>query len=325
MPDVHFFDFNLEHIRRVPKCNTRWTLHYNDIGTFECHLSLSSDFMREAIERLRTGKYFVARQKNQTAIIIGYDTQKDFVLYGRTCNWILTKRITKKFEEITDTPPALAAKFVTEAFSDTPILTIGNIAECSESVSFIKDNHGVTFDFIKECLGLRKYGHSVSLDVDKKIWLFNVNYGVERNFLLSEANKQAYDCRLTYDVLDLANCGYYEKEIITIDDEGNESSETETTYIETDKTGLLRWEALLDGKSESEANSDLSKKKVKDSSNFSTRRLGYGIDYELGDILKIQIIKGAYRTTMSKRVTGIELDFDENGTTEKPILEDLEV
>ncbi|MBO5370801.1 MAG: hypothetical protein J6B23_09020 [Clostridia bacterium] len=323
MPDVHFFGLDVEHISRVPKCNTHWTIYYNDIGNFECHMSLANEFVPIAIERLQSQRPFIARQDGQTAIIIGYDANKDFCLYGRTCNWIMTKRITHKFAEVSDTPVALARKFVSDAFPDS-FFSLGSTISTTNKISYAKDNMSRTFDCVKEVLDQKKYGHNVVVDVDRKKWYFNIIAGRELTLVLSEANRQAYDCRLTYDMLDVATCGYYNKEVTVTDEEGNESTETEVAYISGIKTGLSRWEGILSGSTLGEASAELQKMKANDSSAFSTVSLAYGVDYNLGDIIKTQIVKGAYRATIRKRVTGIELFFNEQGKSEKPIFENEE-
>ncbi len=323
--DIQIFDFNLNYLKQIPNCNSRWELYYNDIGTFEGHISLSSTFVPEMIERLQNRNFFVVKQKNFAAIAIGYDAQNDFTLYGRTCNWILTKRVSKKFEEQTDTAQNIARRFVSTAFSDCPNFIIGSSPGATGNITFAKDSDGLTSDYVKECLSLKNYGHSVDLDFVNKQWRFNISNGVSRNFMRSEANKTAYNSRLTYDILDYANFGYYEKEIVTTDSEGNEETTTETASINAEnKTGLLRWETLLSGCTESEARADLRSKKPKDNTSFSTRNIRYGIDYNLGDIFKLHLIKGIYRAPVERRVNGVEVLWNESGYSERPIFEVLE-
>lgn len=323
--DLQFYDFNLNFLKQVPKSNTRWELRYNDVGTFEAAMSYNTPFVADAIERLNSGSFFVVRQGNYTAIIIGYDIQDTAVLYGRTCNWILTKRISKKFAEETFAPQTKARSLVSEAFSDCSNFALGTNISATDTATLAKDNDGTTFDYVKEILSLKNYGHSVSLDLTNKLWKFNITNGVQRDFVRSEANKTAYDARLTYDVLDLADCGYYEKEVTTTDADGNETTSTETTYLKRgSKSGLLRWESLLSGSTEGEALADLKLKKAKDDTAFSTRNIKYGTDYNLGDIFTMQLIKGLYSAPVTRRVTGIEITYNESGYTERPIFEALE-
>ena len=316
--DLQFYDYNLNFLKQIPKSNTRWQLHYNDVGTFEGTLPLDNPFIANAIEILNNKEFFVVRQGDYTAIIIGYDIQNNAVLYGRTCNWILTRRISKKFTEETFAPQTKARSLVSTAFSDCSNFVLGNNIEAADTVTYGKSFDSTTFDTVKECLALKNYGHSVTLDLVNKQWCFNVLKGVQRDFMRSEANKTAYDARLTYDILDLANCGYYEKE-------DTSSGSNVTTYIKRgERSGILRWETLLSGSTESEAAANLKLKKAKDGTVFSTRNIKYGVDYELGDIFKLQLVKGLYRAPMSRRVTGVEISYNESGYSERPIFEALE-
>ena len=316
--DLQFYDYNLNFLKQIPKSNTRWQLHYNDVGTFECTLSLGNPFITDAIERLNNKEFFIVRQGDYTAIIIGYDIQNSAVFYGRTCNWILTRRISKKFTEETFAPQTKARSLVSTAFSDCSNFVLGDNIEATDTVTYGKSFNSTTFDTVKECLALKNYGHSVTLDLVNKQWCFNVFKGIQRDFMRSEANKTAYDARLTYDILDLADCGYYEKE-------DTSSGSNVTTYIKrVERSGILRWEALLSGNIESEAMSNLKLKKAKDGTTFSTRNIKYGVDYELGDIFKLQLVKGLYRAPMSRRVTGVEISYNESGYSERPIFEALE-
>lgn len=323
--DLQFFDYNLNFLKQIPKSNTRWQLRYNDIGTFEGTMSLNNPFVTEAVERLNNKEFFIVRQGDYTAIIIGYDIQNSAVFYGRTCNWILTRRTSRKFAEASFTPQAKARSLVSTAFSDCSNFILGDNIDSSDTVTFGKSTDGTTFDFVKEFLSLKNYGHSVTLDLVNKQWCFNVLKGIQRDFTRSEANKTAYDSRLTFDILDLADCGYYEKEVKATDASGNETSSNVTTYLNRgNRSGILRWETLLSGSTESEAAANLKLKKAKDGTTFSTRNIKYGVDYELGDILKLQLIKGLYRAPMSRRVTGVEISYSENGYSERPIFEALE-
>ena len=323
--DLQFYDFNLNLLKQVPKAKTRWELHYNDIGSFECTMSYNTPFVADAIEYLNRGEFFVVRQGDYTGIVIGYDIQNEAVLYGRTCNWILTKRISNKFAEETFAPQTKARSLVSTAFSDCSNFVMGANITATDTATLAKDNAGTTFDFVKEVLSLKNYGHNVSLNLENKQWVFNITNGVRRDFMRSEANKTAYDARLTYDILDLADCGYYEKEVTTTDSDGNETKSNETTYLKRgNKSGLLRWESLLQGSTESEALADLKLKKPIDGTSFSTRNIRYGIDYNLGDIFTMQFIKGLYHAPVTRRVTGIEITYNENGYTERPICEALE-
>ena len=88
---IYDFEFNLLHIEHdIASCN--WKLYDNEIGTFEMHFPISSDLTVIAMQK----SYLVAVQGSKQAIITGRQIGDEGVLYGRTCNWILTRFCTSE-------------------------------------------------------------------------------------------------------------------------------------------------------------------------------------------------------------------------------------
>ena len=107
------YDFEFKLLLLEPDIiKSRWVIYYNDVGTFEAHLPLTS----ELVEIVSNNQYLVVFQNGFSAIVVGYQLSDELVLYGRTCNWLLTKRITPKFEKTSVYPGDAAASFVTTAF-----------------------------------------------------------------------------------------------------------------------------------------------------------------------------------------------------------------
>ena len=88
MEDIRIYDyeFNLLHIEHdIVSCN--WTIHENAIGSFEMHFPLTSNL----ISVIMQNRYLVAVQGKKQAIITGRQVNTEGVLYGRTCNWLLSR------------------------------------------------------------------------------------------------------------------------------------------------------------------------------------------------------------------------------------------
>lgn len=303
--DLRFYDFDLNFLRQIPVSRSRWEIKFADIGNIEIDIPITNDFAPYIIAHIEDG--IIVTQENFSGVLIGYDIDKEFKIYGRTLNWILTKRVIEKFAETTDSAATLISSWVETAFSDAPIFEIGNIPD-SDVITISKTSDVLLSALVAEAAKMANIGFEVAADVQRKKWVFNFLTGQKRDFTPSAANKTAYDTRLTFDLLDFANCGYY-----TADDT--------RTYIPTDKTGLRRWETLLNGNTQSEAEEDLKNKTVKNDTSFNLRNFMFGVDYNLGDTLTLQIQKGQYKAVTEKKVAGIEINYDQNGKTEKPKME----
>ena len=306
--DLRFYDFELNFLKQLRTSRTRWGPKYNDIGSFALNIPITEPFLKNIIDSIKAKRYMLVTQGRLSGIIIGYDIENEGKIYGRSMSWILAKRTVEKFEEVTGNPVTLVKGWFETAFNDCPTFLFGSAPEVTEEITISKTSDVILSSLITEALKMQNLGFEVIPDVQNKTWLFNILQGTARDFVPSVANKKAYDTRITYDVLDVANCGYY-----TVDDQRQ--------YIDTEATGLYRWETTLSGTTEQEAREDLKTKAPKDDTTFNLLDYRYGVDYELGDLLTLQIQKGAYKAVTQKRVTEIEVTYDQSGKTEKPKLE----
>ena len=125
---IYDFEFNLL-LTEPDIMKSRWLIYYNDVGTFEAHLPVTS----ELIKIINDNKYLVVCQRGLSAIVVGYEISNELVLYGRTCNWLLSKRITPKFEKKTVFLGDAAAAFVKVTTSSLSAIT----GDCSSVSNLI--------------------------------------------------------------------------------------------------------------------------------------------------------------------------------------------
>lgn len=314
---LKFYGYDFEFLFAEPHCiSTRWNLAYNGTGTFEAHLPFSSDAVRLASEN----PYLVVKEGANTALVTGYAADGDFALYGRTCNFLLSKRVTKAFGTKSGTADSVARDIVSAAFEDVQNFTLGEALNLSESIDFTKNDNLLTSEAVKGCLKMQSLGHEVVFDTANKQWVYKSLMGRELDLIFSEANKNAFDARFTCDILDLADCGYYEKQT---EQDGVKS--TETAYIGTEgtKSGIYRWEALLNSKSEAEAQSELSRQSARNEASLKVRSAVFGKDFCLGDIVRVQIIKGSLRKTVKKRISAVEIQSRNGFEITQPVFEEV--
>lgn len=304
---VYDFEFNLLLVE-TGIISSRWVVYYNDVGTFEAHFPITSELTRIVSEN----QYLVVKQHGLTAIVVGKELEDELVLYGRTCNWILSKRITPERAVSVVYPGDLAKEMVQEAFSDVSNFAIGNVSKGNQ-VEF-ECRQDVTLNHVRDCLALSNLGHELCFNDKTKNWEFNILEGTESELILSEAHRNAHNTKISSDILDLATCGVY-------------NHKTDSGYVSTkvigdsEKTGIYRWEASVLGDTENEARINLEKLTHKNKISVTTDEISWKKDYALGDVVRLQIIKGAYRTTEKKRVSGVEIVTRQGEYSEQPIFE----
>ena len=88
MEDVRLYDFEF-HLLHIEHdiVSSNWSFRENDTGTFELHFPIASRLTALAMN----APYLVAVQGEKQAIITGRQLAKEGVLYGKGCNWILTR------------------------------------------------------------------------------------------------------------------------------------------------------------------------------------------------------------------------------------------
>lgn len=318
MNDIQIYDYEFNLLFQTNKFTSlNWSLKYNDIGTFEGHFSLDT----ELLPIIMNHTYLIAKQGDLTAIITGNQASGDLAVFGRTCNWILTKRITPKVLQCTETVETLTRMFVENAFVDVNNFVLGEKINLTNKIDFLRDNRTVTFDIVKECLDADEAGHEIIFDIVDKKWVYQVKKGQELPLIMSEANKNAYNTELSGDCLDYFSVGWYEKQPET----GITDSESEWLKVSSDitKTGIYCWETILSGKNDSEAKTDLAKKKIRSETVVNSRNIFCGKDYHLGDIVRFQIQKGQYQTTVKQRITGVNIWYEQGNYGERPVFEEL--
>lgn len=304
---VYDFEFNLLSAE-TGIIKSRWVVYYNDIGTFEAHLPITSELTKIVSEN----RYLVVKQHGLSAIIVGKELGDELVLYGRTCNWLLSKRITPKLGPDDIHSGDEVRRVIATAFSDVENFEIITIPQGSK-VEF-EHRQSETINVVRECLKLSDMGHQLCFNEETKKWEFSAQESRESDLILSEAHRNAYDTKITSDILDLATCGVYNKK--------TSSGYTTAKFTgDAEKQGIYRWEAMLSGETANEANMSLKKLSEKNKLSVTTNEILWKKDYNLGDVVRLQVIKGNYRKTEKKRISGVEITTRQGEYSEQPIFE----
>ncbi|MCH5186254.1 MAG: hypothetical protein J1F64_09050 [Oscillospiraceae bacterium] len=320
MYDIRLYDyeFNLIHIEHsIISVNA--VVKYNDIGSFEAHFPVSAGITLKALEN----PYLVVVMGDLQALITGKQANgNEFILYGKTVNWILSRRVTHKFTtyktSFSTNAEILARTLVEKAFDDVENFVLDDMCNIEYSQEFWRNTANQTSEVVKDCLDNAGAGHRVLFDRVNKRWVFGVFVGREIPLIISEANGNAYDSRFSEDIQDYYSSGWYEK-ISANSDEG----EWVQIVKDGDKTGIYKWDGVLYGTSASEGNNSLNNKKWRKITKMQTRNLRFGIDYSLGDIVRVQTEFGEFRQSVKKRIGGVEMWFENNNFGEEPVFSDV--
>ncbi len=380
MEDVRFydFDFNLLHIEHdIFSCN--WTLYENDIGRFEMHFPLESPLVSVMMDN----RYMVAVQGDKQAIITGRSLGDEAVLYGRSCNWILTRfcipeaidtEVLAENGEIPDcSAQTVCAYLVGKVLGDLIVVETNEEKEFGP-VSLKNQSMSTVFEAVQSSMEQAGGGHRIFFDVDRKQWVFIATKGQTLTAVFSEENKNAFDMAYTEDLQDYASGGWYTQKmedmgnwnagenspklvnnnaenfakgyyvsvagakfgitfgkgdyIVCKDQSGAwekaEKIEDFVVEIPPKMTGMYGWMAALDGETETDARKDLATKDVQRDITSKMHGFRLGQDYDLGDLVWVEIKKGPYRRSQIKKITGVRLWYEQNDIGEEPIMEEAE-
>lgn len=318
METIRFYDFSFNPIWDLQKViSVNWILYYNDIGTFELHVDIQDGLTGV----LQAHPYLVAVQGEKQAIITGRRLEgRECILYGRTCNWLLTRRVTSKFEAQSGNAEELCRSFVAEAFLDVSEIVLGGLTELEEEVEVEQTSDCTTFDIVQSTLDKIGAGHEICFRPRDKQWVFAVLMGKTQMLTLSEDNRNAYDSSYTEDFLDYYTGGWYEAEQTEATAES--TSERIRTYVSgnEEQTGIYRWECILTANTEEAAKEELSDRKWQKDITAKLREVRFGVDYCLGDSLRFKAKFGRYVMSDVKQVDGIHIWYEEQECGEEPIL-----
>lgn len=296
MSDIKFydFDFNLLHIEPFAE-SENYTVKFCGEGSFELHFAGNFENKREFTESLniKDGKGICIKAGNRSGIVTGIRIDNDFAIYGKSCDFILKKKIVLPFENLRIyTPSELCSHFLNSAFSDTESVVMKSFdGETGTFTEAMTQEHPATlYNTIYDILSAKDLGYAMNFNTSLKKWEFEIIKPslTEKKFICDSAT--SYDIKLSYDIKK------YFSHTLTKNAAGDYE------FVQKNVgTGLYRWEEISET---DEMLYDLELKFMKDK---------FEKDYFLGDKFKIFTENG----TFSVMVT--EVFVSREGDTEKQI------
>ncbi len=219
---IYDFEFNLLHIEHDIK-SSNWSLYENDIGNFELHFPLTSNLVNVMMKNT----YLVAVQGAKQAIITGKQVTTEGILYGRTCNWILTRFVTpeefnttelKDSGKITSKDALHVCKYIISLMPKNTIVFGESGDTFGKEVEMEGKGISNIFDLIQKCTEKAGGGHKVVFDIPNKRWVLHITKGKRLNLVISEGNRNAYETEYSEDIQNYISGGWYMQEMEVVGD-----------------------------------------------------------------------------------------------------------
>lgn len=306
--DLRFYNWERQLLCIVPRVQSaNWYVYYNSVGTLEIHMDINAPQAKTILEN----KYLFAFSKKLQAVLVIKKIDKyELVLYGRTLNWFLGKRVVLPFEERSRNTIKELEKCIPE------YMTMGNrpsaVTEKEEYIERISAEDAGTA--VSGILSLVDLGHEVRCEKDSGgnvSYIFNVLEGKDTEIVLSEELKNVCELVYTDDALDYCSSGYYLK-----DDE----------WLKLDKDklgGIYDFEGVLTSDNKADATNELRELRWKKVCEGKIRKLKYGEDYALGDTVTIKFKRGDFRYATKYRIAGVHIWHEGEDEGEEPIFEEV--
>ncbi len=235
MEDIRLYDFAFRLLYIIPDVKTAYhTVKYNGIGTFEGTFPMTDELM----DVLFSHRYLLLVQGDFQAIITGKQAGQEITVFGKSLNWLLTKRSFPAFKTTVlmkngviprENMPQLLTEAVRHGFSHVePFVFTVDGAVCNkdnaeELFSRIgvpdKEKHYWRFtrrtlsEIVSEALAPYGCGHRLWADIRNKRWVLEFYCGTKRDILLSEGARNFKNVVLTDDLQDYCTGGWFEKSL----------------------------------------------------------------------------------------------------------------
>ncbi len=306
MNDIYFYDFDFNLLCIEKNCiSSMWSIKYDDVGTFEAVFPVESDGIRCVLNN----DYVIAVQGANQAIVTGKIISQKGTIYGKTLNWILTKRLAPTRSLNSDGAEAVKI-IIDNAFSDVENFE----TEDSENIGTVEvqvKNNISALEAVKRCLDPLGAGHCVFADVSNKKWVFKILTKSDTAIVMSEDIKNVYNVEYVDDMQNLfTDCVYDDKSDVSHD-------------VTSDKTGIYRWVCYIDKETEYEAKDELSKKQRTTESRAMTRDFDYPEKFKLGDKVKIRKSCAGFEKLCDVYIYGVNIWYDASVYGSEPVFKEL--
>lgn len=312
--DVRFYTLDFSELHILPEQS-------KDIG----YISMDAE-----IEFCGTGTFQLVFHDNETVKFIkkhpegllidwgdfqGYFTDYQFAekkkwIFGSHINALLHKFVIPNQSisgDLQSAVQSLIAKY-------TPFTFVEN-AEGFGDITFSTEKYQNLDTFLIALATEAGIGYRVY--IKNRVIYFELRKANRNPLMLSKNNRNVYEAQEDFSNKTAAYGGWYQK---TKEDDGTEAEPVWVYISSADKTGIYKQDVVLNAASPSEAKKELAGYVAIFDTDCKTRNITYGVDYNLGDIVRYQ----SESATVLKQVSKISLWHEKSTYHEEPTLTEWE-
>ncbi len=211
MEDLRFYDFEFNLLYIVPDVyDVCWELKFNGIGTFEAGIAQDE----EIVKTIMNNEHIIVIQGRKQAIITEkFADNNRLTLYGRTVNFMLSKRVVEPFDIKSTYDETKGFKLIEKLIAKHfPEIEVEYDCE-DEEIEFYRLVMYELSEVICDILERMNCGHTLLYDIKNRKWTLKLYKKNENEIFLSEDNKNIYNSSYRESILDYANCGVYLRNI----------------------------------------------------------------------------------------------------------------
>ncbi len=207
MTDIRFYDFDFNPLK---DCSNPVSVYieryYCGYGCAEIHFGINE---QEIISLLEENKYLFFVSGENTVIVTGWQFGEDIAIFGRTAEWLLTRRGVGPVS-FADTNAEIIARSIVAKVTDFVVL--GEPSNAGSAMDYSADKAQSLYDAVRQVLKTQGLGFEILPDVSAKAFMFRVYEGGESQAMFSPSNRTAYDVEYSVEKQNMAtNSGWYER------------------------------------------------------------------------------------------------------------------
>lgn len=306
--DIYFYDFGFNLLYILPASSknggyisVNCDKDFNGNGSAEILFYDTS--LKELITDNPTEIFF--KWGNFEGFITSYEFAEQHRIMGMSLNGLVHRAVIPLVSAVTDTTENIARRIIS---NNVKWLTLGNSIGLTEKVTYSTDTYKHCDELLQELFDLDNSGYEITADTSNKKFVFNTKKTAENELILSGGNLNAYNFISDFNGKEIAYNGWYK-----------DSSDAWHKVTNQSKSGVYDISCVLSADNENDAVKELKEKKAAKSITADIKVLQYGIDYDLGDIVKLQNDD----FTVKKVITSVNIHQD-NGYGVTPTFEEWE-
>ncbi len=208
MRDIVFYDFDFNRLADFNKfISFNIEKKYCGYGSAEIHYSLANS---EVLTLLEENPYMFFVAGEHSAIVTGWRVGEDIAIFGRTPEWLLTKRGVREMSFESETPENIVRSIISAEAGD--FVTPGDEVGLGTAEKYLTNKVRVLYDVVCEVLGGQSLGFKLVPDINLKQFVFSAYQGKESLCMISQSSRTAYDMTYTVEKQDMATkSGWYEQ------------------------------------------------------------------------------------------------------------------